>query len=333
MVDLDANKAGCDAGQAPGDCDEAGAANWEFVAFLQQLGPSAMTEWLDLLVSRFDSARFVAADYSATLAVAIRAIIEKRRPASLIRLGDGEGNVLAATDEQFPALTREANARIANLMFGVRMGEAMKSLSPLMTEAVANADVLGVPCGNRIEAVGQKIRTQLSKGEYDLRGMSGAINALRHAARILGEAPVDGPRVITNCYFHRDLLPHYGAILADLPCMGLISCHAGLPERLRRGFGIGEVDFYEIPPQALSLGRAPDRPHYPERFEQLMSSITVGFDGQVFLVAAGILGKIYCERIRHLGGIGFDLGSTADVWMGQSAREYQTEDFVNRWKL
>ena len=39
-----------------------------------------------------------------------------------------------------------------------------------------------------------------------------------------------------------------------------------------------------------------------------------------FLVAAGFLGKIYCNEIKNKGGISIDIGSTADIWMGYSTR-------------
>jgi hypothetical protein len=44
--------------------------------------------------------------------------------------------------------------------------------------------------------------------------------------------------------------------------------------------------------------------------------------GELFLVAAGFLGKILCDRIRARGGIGFDIGSVADSWMGYATRFY-----------
>jgi hypothetical protein len=42
--------------------------------------------------------------------------------------------------------------------------------------------------------------------------------------------------------------------------------------------------------------------------------------GAVFLVAGGLLGKIYCDRIRALGDIALDIGALADAWMGHNTR-------------
>ena len=43
-------------------------------------------------------------------------------------------------------------------------------------------------------------------------------------------------------------------------------------------------------------------------------------DGHVFIVAAGYLGKSYCARVRDRGGIGLDLGSIVDEWLGYDTR-------------
>jgi hypothetical protein len=41
----------------------------------------------------------------------------------------------------------------------------------------------------------------------------------------------------------------------------------------------------------------------------------VPFPGAVFLVAAGLLGCVYCGRIRQLGGIAVDIDTIATRWM------------------
>jgi len=33
-----------------------------------------------------------------------------------------------------------------------------------------------------------------------------------------------------------------------------------------------------------------------------------------------LLGKIYCDRIRELGGIALDIGALADAWVGKNTR-------------
>lgn len=39
--------------------------------------------------------------------------------------------------------------------------------------------------------------------------------------------------------------------------------------------------------------------------------------GEVWLVGAGVLGKVYCEAIRRAGAVAVDLGSVFDIWSGR----------------
>ncbi|MDY6885713.1 MAG: hypothetical protein SWL02_18320 [Pseudomonadota bacterium] len=48
--------------------------------------------------------------------------------------------------------------------------------------------------------------------------------------------------------------------------------------------------------------------------------------GHVYLVGAGILGKVYCHQIKKSGGIALDVGSVPDVWVGKPSREYQKKN-------
>ena len=61
-------------------------------------------------------------------------------------------------------------------------------------------------------------------------------------------------------------------------------------------------------------------PHFPNRFEDIQSKIEVAYLGEVFLVAAGFLGKFYCQTIKERGGIALDIGSAADYWLGYQTR-------------
>jgi hypothetical protein len=165
----------------------------------------------------------------------------------------------------------------------------------------------------------------------DIRGACGTINALRYAHVALSCAPPR--RVITNCWFHRDLLPYYKEILQGTSKLGLIGCYPELPDRIRAAFGVGDVMFFPIPNQISNTGRRPPLPHYPDIFDRVMESLSTIAPGQVVLVAAGMLGKIYCNRIKQCGGIALDIGSVADVWVGRRARRYHDAAYLEKWAL
>jgi hypothetical protein len=51
------------------------------------------------------------------------------------------------------------------------------------------------------------------------------------------------------------------------------------------------------------------------------------------LVAAGILGKIYCDVIRAAGGVAVDIGHVADLWAGRETRSYDQAELVAQWSI
>jgi len=63
-----------------------------------------------------------------------------------------------------------------------------------------------------------------------------------------------------------------------------------------------------------------EQPHFPDMYHELYRRIDVPRRGAVFLVAGGMLGKIYCTWIRERGGIAIDAGSVVDAWMGFNTR-------------
>jgi hypothetical protein len=55
--------------------------------------------------------------------------------------------------------------------------------------------------------------------------------------------------------------------------------------------------------------------------------------GMLVLVAAGILGKIYCHAISEKGGIAIDVGSVLDLCAGHSHTrgEYRLHPWLHAW--
>ncbi|HTT84387.1 MAG TPA: hypothetical protein VMF67_12980 [Rhizomicrobium sp.] len=304
----------------------------ELERFAARYDQGVMAGWLEDLLARNRSHAFAVPGYEPLLAQRIRAVIEAGRPASCLRLGDGEGNILGACNREFRDLHQLAARKAALMHLGRWLpGSALEQLSRATFEAVANADVIGVPCTGRIKRLYHDLKNRTGGNKYDIRGACGTINALRNAHAALSSAPPD--RVITNCWFHRDLLPFYQEILRGMPKLGLISCYPDLSDRLRAAFEAEDVMLFRIPNQVSNSGERPVPPHYPTVFENVMQSLGNIGKGQPVLVAAGILGKIYCNRVKQCGGIALDIGSVADVWMGRRARRYHDAAYLEKWAL
>lgn len=304
----------------------------ELERFAARFDEATMNAWLEALVARHQCREFVQPGYELPLARRIRELVEAGRPASCLRVGDGEGNILGASDREFRNLAKLSAQKAAEMHLGRWFpARVLESWSRATLQAVDEADVIGLPGPGRIRKLYRSLKDAERDRSFDIRGACGTINALRHAYGVLSGASAG--RTITDSMFHHGLLPHYRDILRDAPRIGLISCYTALPEKLSAAFGVGHVDLFLIPGQISNIGRNPAKPHYPDVFEEVMETLCALQPGQPVLVAAGILGKIYCNRIKQCGGIALDIGSVADVWMGKRARRYHHAAYLEKWKL
>ena len=77
-----------------------------------------------------------------------------------------------------------------------------------------------------------------------------------------------------------------------------------------------EVEWLRVPGEAGFLDKSKSQDsHFHDYFPSIISHPFRS--GDVWLVAAGILGKFYCEAIRARGAVAIDIGSVMDLWVGR----------------
>jgi tetratricopeptide (TPR) repeat protein len=255
------------------------------------------------------------------LARRLRAAIEQATPTSFVRHGDGEGRFLAQADPDLPyALSPAQRCSIRDVIwfnwFGVAPDDEqlarMDDLIRRVRRTIETADILGISSARRLAR---------DRGHF---GYLAYLDAL--AEQTSRQRP---DQMLTDAMVHTDLHeqdPFLRQMLAGVSWLGVLSPHPALGARLRRNLGIAAGQDFNIPGEM----RLPDDPglvrgrgHFPARYDELMATLHVPFRGAVVLVAGGLLGKIYCERIRDCGGIAIDIGSLADAWMGYATRPGQ----------
>jgi hypothetical protein len=251
-------------------------------------------------------------------------------PFSWIRLNDGEARFLLHLHPELRASVpeREASA-MARLIWYVWFGQDLDDVSEagiaaLRTQfetAIANADLLGLPNADQLAS---------DKVHY---GFCAGLE--RYLSRLFARS---GPKFTTWTGFNLALNeadPFLSSLLGRLDFLGVISPHPELAGRLQRLHGIDHIRSYDIPGETR-LDRPRDHAdrgtHFPAIFERIMRELEVPRRGAPFLVAGGLLGKIYCDRIRQLGGIAIDIGALADAWMGYNSRG-SALDSAMRWQL
>ncbi|WP_051086501.1 tetratricopeptide repeat protein [Methylobacterium sp. WSM2598] len=307
----EAQAALAEAGLAPAE----GAALRALGAYLRRVSREQALALVDGLPGRFT--------YLEPGGVAERILAAKaaRRPFALLRLGDGEGCLLrvdAADEAAFAPLYAANRETFARIWFGDGFdaaGSGFSTLAAGLSEAAAEADILGVPYRAWIEH------------EYRIvtpSGVPGVTNVLRWLdARAAAGLPVP-PLCQQTIHVALGQGDFFRDLLAGEAEVGLIACFPDLPEAIRRRFGVGAVEFHKIPGEQMSrrlIGeQAAGGAHYPDVFEAVTARLSRPLDGRIFLVAGGLLGKFYALTIRRHGGIAIDIGSLADVWMQKVTR-------------
>jgi hypothetical protein len=223
----------------------------------------------------------------------LRDAIDARRGLSLVRLGDGEGRVLGYPKlVDWELLDRESLV----FWFGRGHGVVERDILDIGTQlraAIRAADLVGLPRAKQVQ---------------DWPEWRRVVEVCEEESLLSPESTV----VDTAMHHYLQFARAYQALLAGRPFVGLITGR-DVAGAIGAGFSIPRVDQYLVPAESGHAGPRSGR-HYPDRFNEIRATLEVPYPGAVFLIGAGVLGKIYCHWIQQRGGIAIDIGSMFDVW-------------------
>lgn len=245
--------------------------------------------------------------------------VREGRTFSLVRIGDGEGNLLGHLLEPENAFLR----RQAELILQIWFGDEAKPIAEYaalfddLRESIREADLLGVPGSARLEF--EKLN--------DARGYWGTYFGALHCCT----QARNGRFVTPDLHFHLFRYPSFVAALRSAATIHTVSCHTRLGPRLRAELGVasgtdlvvpGEMTTGALPPQARS-GK-----HYPDGYQRVAAGIACFQPGSVVLIAAGACGKAYAHWAKQAGCVAIDIGAMADFLMGCNTRPvFSAPDF------
>ncbi len=221
---------------------------------------------------------------------------------SMVRLGDGEGLFLCGRRPDLGgAIVNGAQIEARLAAQGHRLIDPEhRDLRRQLAEAVAHADWVGIPdlpqCLNGpvdMVSVASGLMRLLSQQQQQALRPRLAVGGC-HAHNFLLQA---------GCY-GRDPFDRVNAVIAP-----------SLPANLRDD---PNLLWLQIPGEAsLRVDAFGVEPHYPRVYQHILAAIDEHIQpGDLVLVGAGILGKIYCEAIRRRHGIAVDVGSVIDLCSG-----------------
>lgn len=274
----------------------------------------------------------------AQLADRIESCIRTAQPFSFVRVGEGEGCFLSyskyqalrdATNEVFGVCAKD----IYRIWFDKNIHEASKTdldrISALFWDALASADVIGIPTPERVIYEYAHFISDMEKHGYS-RGYVGIAEILSHLTRARSDGQFPSA-LVADCDIARPLyawqewnqalactLPH---ILKGRQRVTVVTCHAYLSHALQRFLGIERVRTLQIPPERgrVKGGDMLNGDHFSDHFQRITSEL-LRDPGSIVIVAAGFLGKSYCCTAKAAGSVAVDIGSLADYWVGMNTR-------------
>jgi GT-D fold-like domain len=230
--------------------------------------------------------------------VTLRTVVERAESAlrtrtgfSLIRLGDGEGPMLCWPDRQLPG----EMATVLHTWLGRNElpAEDLRVMAEGLRQAVRSADVLGLP-------------TPYQLTRSPRYGM--VLDGIRcHDLCSPSQSFAD-----SGLHWYLQWSGALAYLLHGLDHLSVIGCREIGPQ-IAAAFGLGSVRTYLVRGEHLHPGSVSE-PHWPSGFWDIMKQLEAVRPGTTFLVGAGVLGKIYCDRIKAKGGVAFDIGSILDSW-------------------
>lgn len=268
----------------------------------------------------------------AVRGVLSRAMYEKKG-FSFVRLGDGEGMVLACG----PCPTEEETSYFQQHFGPGTDAPTILAAGVHLRQALASADLIGI----RDDVwFADETLSELTGAEPDLAQRLRLGLSLRPAEKDIID-PFALRRLFGLYQWTRSELPHDASVCSSWVCydlahhgfwedllsrcgqLGLIHCSPGLPAKLSQRFGI-EVEYIPVPDMWISRahwsGDDGSEDIYPAAFERVSARLSRPLHGKLFLVGAGIFGKHFMAQVKNNGGVAIDVGALLDAWDGRSTR-------------
>lgn len=233
--------------------------------------------------------------------------IAEKRPGAMVRFGEGEGRLMVAQAND-PESVGVARRKIKRQTGQVLKDDAVLAIREDILEALDEADVIG-------------IHGDESFNDEHL----GWVRAIEEFSELRAAKTGKG-RITTHCLVNSNLSNELPSLLSNVTHVTVFSCR-DVVEVVQNIAPRASIRVVQIPSQFVKReidDEYESRMHgivmWPDFYSGLKGNLEVREQGEVFLVGAGLFGKVICTRAKKLGGIALDIGSRLDFMAGKSTR-------------
>jgi hypothetical protein len=247
------------------------------------------------------------------IATALRAAV----PMSVIRLGDGEMNLLAYG--VYPNSAHLDRACAADIIESqpdrfLVSERWMSTLADMMLSAVKQADVVGV-IGLWRPNTPVSLDERIERFRRNPRGGVGHWRATDHMLRLAGGGALKG-KLIASAHLYAAVLEGLDRLLAEPTPVLLVTSRPKVMAALALRYP--DCGFEQIIVGRAKVGEP--LADAPDFLFETQRRLPQDLRGHCCLVGAGPWSEIYCGWIKDRGGVAIDLGSGFDLLDGDPSR-------------
>jgi len=241
--------------------------------------------------------------------------LEHEQPYSVIRIGDGEANILTYGHyPETPYLNKWVFKKIIALQQDAfSLSESwMLQLQELMLDSIKEADIIGVTGLWRPKKVSAKlIESMFIDNKY--RGVSGHWRAIDYLLEIAPQSFFK-TKTIASAHLYFSLLEHLSEILTSTKKLLVLSDKETVISQLKMQHPDLTVEYIPVGSRSNKNNDSPDF------LFQIKQQLPTDLSGCLCLIGAGPWTEVYCTWIKQRGGVAVDLGSGFDLLGGEITR-------------
>lgn len=253
--------------------------------------------------------------FGAEIMSPIKQALSTGKPLSVIRIGDGETNLLSyGAYPETPFLNHAVVKQIIAMQKDHFKVDPfwMIILRDLMMGALLQADIIGVIGLWRLDIPSTEDIVQ--RFLKDNRGICGHWRAVDFMLSLAGRGVLRN-KTLASAHLYFSVVENLQDILLLTDKVFIISNREQVVEKLTKRYP--SVDFECIAVGTSTNGSLPDKPDF---LFSTHAALPVDMSGSLSLLGAGPWTEIYCAWIKQRGGVAVDIGSGFDLLDGELTR-------------
>lgn len=242
--------------------------------------------------------------------------IKKKKPYSVIRIGDGEANLLSyGSYLDTPILNLKAAKKIIAMQQDSFLPNSLEliKIKNRMLCSIDSADIIGIIGLWRPKK--RNTNDLINAFLNDHRGISGHWRAIDYLI-YLSKQDLLNKKILASAHLYFSILEHLGAILKVSKRILLIT---------NRESTLQKFESYTSTTanvEQLLIGKSSkvDLRNSPEFLRTIKKQLPDNMSGYLCLIGAGPWSEIYCTWVKQRGGVAIDIGSGFDLLDGHTSR-------------